>query len=191
MADTNSTPINRTIRPGREFVVRPGGSQWTRQLDRRTGEPSGEWKPVEAPVAEESKPATLQLSVVVENQAEGEPKHWSLFCHRPDASGRGRGQVWQVTGDAECMQYYHEPDGDALSSISFAWHQVLHSNLSDSQFATADRIAKSTPPPRAANRAAVKENCQGWVINVLCRLVQEGIVEQRAVTVLQGHMDPI
>ncbi|KAH6973917.1 hypothetical protein EDB80DRAFT_595733 [Ilyonectria destructans] len=101
------------------------------------------------------------------------------------------GQVWQVKGDAEHMRHQHSPNNDILDSASFAWHQVLNANLSDSQFARVDQISQAEPAPSAANRAAVTENCEGWVIRVLWCLVNEGRVEEGAVTMLQGYMDPI
>ena len=32
-------------------------------------------------------------------------------------------------------------------------------------------IADSEPPPRATNRKSVKENCQGWSVRVITKLV--------------------
>lgn len=193
MASTQSTITitKSTVRYGREYVEYSDGSQWTRKLDAETNMPRGEWRAVESPVAEESEPSTLYLSVVVENQAPGEPKHWSLFSHRPDNTGRGKGHVWQVTGDAEHMHYQHISDVDHMNTATFAWHQVLNTSLTNAQYDVVDRIARSEPAPRAVNRAAVVENCQGWVIRVLRRLVDEAIVPESAVDMLQGYMDPL
>ncbi|KAM4067615.1 hypothetical protein HRG_012319 [Hirsutella rhossiliensis] len=190
MADANRTVVSHAVHRGREYVSYSDGSQWSRKVDRKTGKALSEWSAIEAPVAQE-EPSTLYLSVVVQYQAENEPKHWSLFSHRPDSAGTGRGQVWQVKGDAELMRHQHASNTDILNSASFAWHQVLNASLSDSQFARVDRVARAEPAPRAVNRAAVTENCQGWVIRVLWRLVSEGIVEESTVTMLQGYMDPI
>ncbi|KAM4059899.1 hypothetical protein HRG_002481 [Hirsutella rhossiliensis] len=187
MADAQRTVVSQQVRRGREYLEYSDGSLWTRKADDTTGQ----WTPVEAPVAQEPEPPTRYLSVMVEHQAEGEPKHWYLLSHQTDPAGAGKGQVWQVTGDAECMYYRHTPDVDGFNSDSFAWHQVLNSNLSHSQFATVDRIARAEPAPLAVNRAAVTENCQGWVMRVLRRLMDVGIVKESSVTILQGYMDPV
>ena len=191
MADAERTVVNRAIRLGREYVEYSDGSHWSRKVDRKTGEPCSEWTVVEAPPTEEAKPPTRHLSVVIQLQTRDEPKHWSLFSHYPDSTGAGKGHVWQVKGDAEFMHPQHATNVDILKSASFYWHQVLNTDLSDTQFATVDHIAKEEPAPRAESRAAVTENCQGWVIRVLRRLVEEGIVEQNKVTMLQGYMEPV
>lgn len=43
----------------------------------------------------------------------------------------------------------------------------------------------------ASCRGAVTENCQGWVMRLLWRLVSENIVNHHAVAGLQRYMDPI
>ncbi|KAH7007787.1 hypothetical protein EDB80DRAFT_576306, partial [Ilyonectria destructans] len=55
-----------------------------------------------------------------------------------DSAGIGKGQAWQIKGDAEYMRHRHSPNNDILDSASFAWHQVLNANPSDSQFARVD-----------------------------------------------------
>jgi hypothetical protein len=160
MADTERTIVSRAVHHGREYIEYSDGSQWTRKVDRKTGKPRSDWTAVEAPVGQEPEPSILYLSVVVQYQAQGEPNHWSLFSHRPDSRGTGKGQVWQVKGDAEHMRYQHSPDTDIMNSGSFAWHQVVNPNLSDSLFSRVDQIARAEPAPRAANRASVTENCR-------------------------------
>ena len=180
--------IKDTIARGRQFTVYSDGTQWTRRVDA-AGKALTEWKQLESVPA--ALPEPLKLHVVARHQAEGEPKHWALFASRPDANGKTHGQAWQVTGDAEYMHYDHAGDIDLFNSASFAWHQTLNSNLSDSDFVTVDRLARSEVPPRAKSRREVTENCQGWTIRLLRRLVAEGIVEQSAVVALQQYMDPI
>jgi hypothetical protein len=138
-----------------------------------------------------STPETRHLAVIAENQAEGEPKHWSLFCYIPDATGRGKGQRWQVTGDAQFMHFEHFADIDIMNAEFFAWHQVMNSNISEAQVTRIDGIARTEPPPRAETRASVTEHCQGWTIRVLRRLAGEGMVEETSISMLQKYMDPI
>lgn len=182
----------QTYRIRIESETAPDGKLRTRKLDPVTGEPRSEWTVVEPPPqAEEPEIPPRELSIVAHNQAEGEPKHWALFSHRPNPAGAGNGQVWQVTGDAEKMYYQHDTDTDILDHHDFAWHQILNKDLSDSQFAIINRITREEPPPCAINRAAVTENCQGWAVRVLSRLVGEGVVEQKSVDGLRTQMDPV
>lgn len=192
MSDTQHTVTSQLIRNSREYMQYLDGSHWTRKIDPKTGKP-GEWAAIEVLTAEpqEDKVSSLHLSVVLRHQAINEPKHRALFSHRPDAAGIGKGQVCQVDGDAEYIHYAHCADVDLLSDEFFAWHQTLKTNLNSAQYARVDQIARVGPPPQAVNRAAVAENCQGWTIRVLRRLVDERVVEESAVTMVQGYMDPV
>jgi hypothetical protein len=191
MGKSSREIVENVKQNNREFIAYDDGSQWTRRLDPKTGKPLGDWKIVESLDNQSATEATLKLAVVVQKQSEGEPYHWALFCYYPDQTGKGKGQVWQVKGDAECMRYQHASNIDIFNSASFYWHQVVSPNLSHAQYGIIDKITRDEQPPRAANRAAVKENCQGWTIRVLRRLVRHGIVEERTVTMLQGYMDPL
>ncbi|KAK4103803.1 hypothetical protein N658DRAFT_494316 [Parathielavia hyrcaniae] len=107
---------------------------------------------------------TRYLCVAAEHQAPGEPKNWSLFSHAlPTRSptNSAPGQVWQVTGDAELMHHDHAAGVDQLSAPDFAWHRVLRADLGEDEYARVDEVARAESPPRAANRAAVREHCQG------------------------------
>ncbi|KAL2200719.1 hypothetical protein P885DRAFT_57587 [Corynascus similis CBS 632.67] len=155
MAETESSRIvtERVVRNGREFIAYSDGRSYTRQLDRTTNEPLTDWTAVEPAVDDETLASETRryLYVVAENQAENEPKHWFLFSHVPNALGTGPGQVWQVTGDAELMRFEHATDVDKLNSPDFAWHQVLSKDLSETQLATVDKIAREERPPSAPN----------------------------------------
>lgn len=77
-------------------------------IDVRTINPDGTktaWKKVEAPPANTQPDSrTKQLYLVRHNQAEGEPFHWSL--ETADVEGGDlEGNVYQVSGDAEFMDY--------------------------------------------------------------------------------------
>lgn len=196
MTDSASPIIAQRIVLGREYVSHADGSSYSRKIDRCAHEPLSPWTKSE-PVPSSTPPplagpTLYTLSVVAEHQAEREPKHWFLFCHRPSgADETGLGQVWQVTGDAECMVYQHMADVDALTSADFAWHQVVNGRLSEGQRERAARVVSEEAPPRAINRRAVTENCQGWVIRVLRRLEAQGIVQESAIAGLELSMDPV
>ncbi|KAK4126632.1 hypothetical protein N657DRAFT_643418 [Parathielavia appendiculata] len=200
-----NTIIKRSVCNGREFVTRSDGTSWTRKLDRATNQLVSDWTPVEQPPADtepsqseqrqqQQRLAARYLSIVAEHQAPNEPKHWSLFTHILPANSTtdtARGQVWQVKGDAELMHHDYAADVDQLNSPDFAWHQVLRDDLSEEEFRRVDEIARAESPPRAVNRAAVREHCQGWVVRVVKQLVKEGIVKEGIVAGLEAVMDPI
>lgn len=77
-------------------------------IDVRTLNPDGTktaWNKVEAP-PDNTQPdsRTKQLYLVRHSQAEGEPFHWSL--ETADVEGGDlEGNVYQVSGDAEFMDY--------------------------------------------------------------------------------------
>lgn len=77
-------------------------------IDVRTRNPDGTktaWKKVEAPPdSMQSDSPTKQLYLVRHNQAEGEPCHWSLETANFEG-GDLEGNVYQVSGDAEFMDY--------------------------------------------------------------------------------------
>lgn len=89
------------------------------------------------------------------------------------------------------MHFEYFADIDIMSAESFAWNQVMNSNVSDAQLTKIDKIARAEPPPRAESWASVTEHCQGWTIRVLRRLAEEGMAEETAISVLQKYMDPI
>lgn len=181
----------RTIARGREYGVKSDGTHWSRKVDEQHNALSP-WREIEAVPQMPDGPRPLKLYVVANRQAEGEPHHWFLFAARRDATGFTRGQVWQVTGDAEQMVWEHAENIDSFSSSFYDWHQTVNYDLDDTQLGLVDQIARSEPPPRAKNRREVFENCQGWVIRVLQRLLTAGsITDPRTIARLQERMDSI
>lgn len=194
MSNNNAGVIAHSIRRGREFIQYADGTHLTRRVDEEN-QPREPWRPIEPTIwpPHEEPTNTIHLSVIAEHQAEGEPKHWSLLAHWPisHSSGLEKHQVWQVTGDAESMRYEPRADVDKLRSGDLAWTRTVNVGVTGDQFLMIESICRQEPPPHAENRASVRENCQGWVIRVLQRLVAEGIVEETLVSSLREHMDPI
>ncbi|EGX87995.1 hypothetical protein CCM_09131 [Cordyceps militaris CM01] len=187
MSSAQPTIVDPETRRGRQYGTSTDGTPWTRRVHPTTGAPLTPWTPVEPVLPPSSSP--LVLSLITENQSDSEVRHWSLFCHRPPGSPRGR--AWQVTGDAEFMVCNHEHDADKLGGDAFASCQVLNDDLSAAQLARVEHVVAAEPPPRAPNRSAVTENCQGWVVRVLKRLAAEGIVQQHRVAELEKRLDPV
>lgn len=190
MSDLPAIIFQEFRRYRRQYVEYSDGTKLTRRVHKATFAPLTPWTVVLSPPSSTTTSSLpLNLSLVVEHQAPGEPKHWSLLCHREDDP---RGRLWQVTGDAERMRHAHLPDADKLGGGGeVAWHQVLNGELTAAQRATVEEVVGAEPPPRAESRAEVEENCQGWVMRVLRRLAAEGIVEEAKVGRLREQMDPL
>ncbi|KAL1868423.1 hypothetical protein VTK73DRAFT_3689 [Phialemonium thermophilum] len=190
-ASQNPQNIRRQAAFGREYMELPDGRVFTRRT--KPGGPKGQWSKVDAPQggpATRPSGSTMQLYLAMENQAEGEPKHWSLTaCNGFD--GETRGYVWQVTGDALMMHQQHFVADDVLTSSSLERFVVLQENLTQDQVAIVDRIARSEPPPSAPDARSITENCQGWTVRVLRRLQAEGIVARSVVDEMELLVEPI
>lgn len=63
--------------------------------------------------------------------------------------------------------------------------------ISEEQAGIVKEIAEGEMPPKAENRAAVGENCQGWCVRVLGRLVGREIVGREKVDMVTGLMEPV
>jgi hypothetical protein len=127
----------------------------------------------------------LTLSLVLETQSFGEPDHWSLFV----ASEGRSGQVYQVKGDAEFMEYEHAEGVDILTSESLKTAYTL-CNLTQDQAERVAYYANTEPPPSAPDRASVRENCQGWTVRVLEKLAEEGIVTEDWLERVKDMVEP-
>ncbi|KAM5430571.1 hypothetical protein McanCB21832_006416 [Microsporum canis] len=175
---TASTPVKRVgLREmcevnGRRFSRRTGTQQWAEYRPEDSLPPPGR---------------SLDLSLVHHAQGPGEPLHWALFVGPENQPG----MVYEVKGDAEFMTY-QPPSGpvDVTRSASFSTMYRLAA-LSEQQAAVVREVADSEVPPRAPNRQSVKENCQGWAVRVIARLVDRGIVPAAKLQMAESMMQPI
>lgn len=127
------------------------------------------------------------LSLILEEQNPGEPNHWSLFVAREDMAGF----AYAVTGDAEYMTY--QPSKDAIKlwlSPSFLASYQLAA-LTEQQAMLVKDIAEHETPPRAINRQSVNENCQGWTVRVIAKLVESGVVPSAKLQMARSMMQPV
>ncbi|KAF2428742.1 hypothetical protein EJ08DRAFT_318325 [Tothia fuscella] len=174
-----------TIRPfgQREYAeTKDGITKHTRKFGET------EWKPIDSPPPPPtSTQSPLQLHLIREKQAEGEPHHWSLFVAR---EGQSLGNQYQVTGDATMMRYVHATDVDILKLDSINSIYLLEA-LKDEDEDVVAHIAETEVPPYAENRAAVKENCQGWCVRVVDKLIEELIVNERWHAHLVEMLQPV
>ncbi|KAI6087807.1 hypothetical protein F4821DRAFT_277494 [Hypoxylon rubiginosum] len=140
----------------------------------------------EACSADSSSSSSSHLYVVQENQAPGEPLHWSFFV----GSEGGIGAAYQVTGDATCMHYQHAENVNVWIMESYRTsYQICE--LYKSGRIWVDRYANSVSPPRAQTRREVTENCQGWVVRVLRELQSVGVVTEESVNAIEKMVEPI
>ncbi|KAI1965381.1 hypothetical protein LOZ58_001228 [Ophidiomyces ophidiicola] len=75
-------------------------------------------------------------------------------------------------------------DSESLKDIYFI------ALVTEKQAAIVKQIADQEPPPRAARRKEEKENCQGWVIRVLSRLVEKGFVDRAKLEMAKSMEQP-
>lgn len=152
-----------------------------------------EYTPQSTSMPQEPKPefetesTPLYLSLSLETQPPSEPNHWSLFLARENAPGK----LYQVTGDAESMTY--EPsiqDVDITRAENFYTLYQL-AEISEEQAGIVKEIAEGEMPPKAENRKSVRENCQGWCVRVLGRLVGRGIVGKEKLEMVRELMEPV
>ena len=155
-----------------------GGKQWKRRVG------TTEWKRADSPPPTDNTP--MELKLVREEQTTGEPYHWSLFLAREGQPG----VVFQVTGDAVAMHYTHANDSDDLNSQSYKDSYII-ARPTEHQVARVRYWATYEPVPKAPNQGAVTENCQGWTIRVIRRLVAEGIVRQEWVNTAVSLQQPV
>lgn len=155
-----------------------GEKLWKRRVN------TTEWKEADSPPPTESPPVELQL--VREEQTTGEPNHWSLFLAREGQPG----DIFQVQGDAIAMHHAHLNNTNILISQSYKDSYII-ARLNEHQAEKLRHWADQEAPPGAPNQAAVRENCQGWTIRVIRRLVTEGIVEQKWVDSAVSLQEPV
>lgn len=162
---------------GQTFTRKKGTTEWTPRDPAATG----------STLPPPPPPSTLYLSLVLEEQGLGEPRHWSLFAARENEPG----YVYQVTGDDEHMTYAPS-DGvvDIFSSdTSFNIYQLAA--VTEEQDSLIRQVAEREPPPRAPDRQSVKENCQGWAVRVIGKLVEMGIVPEGKVGMARSMMESV
>ncbi|KAE8344836.1 hypothetical protein BDV24DRAFT_160139 [Aspergillus arachidicola] len=129
----------------------------------------------------------LYLSLVHESQGPDEPFHWSLFVARENEPG----WLYQVTGDAEHM-IYEPSDGKVDITISESFLTLYQlASVTEGQAMVVKSIADRETPPYAVSRREVKENCQGWVVRVIGRLVEEGTVSGSKLEMARAMMQPV
>ena len=139
---------------------------------------------MEAPSGYDSMGSTRQSS------SRRASAHGAQACSAEASSGRTRllvnlpfhegqpGTVFQVKGDSTAMHHVHTEDVNIVSSSSYKDSYIM-AQPTEQQAAKIRYWATHETPPSAPNQAAVQENCQGWVIRVINRLVAEGIVQQQ------------
>ncbi|KAJ6015365.1 hypothetical protein N7540_009956 [Penicillium herquei] len=158
---------------GRTFTRLRGTQQWSERNS--------------APELLDSSPSSIKISLVLEDQGEGEPRHWFLFVGRENEAG----YVYQVKGDAEYMTY--EPS-EGLVDIASAEIRldIYHlAAVNEEEALSIGKVAESEPPPRAPSRRLVTENCQGWTMRVLSRLVDMEILTSENYQMARAMLQPV
>ncbi|KAJ5960469.1 uncharacterized protein N7479_007619 [Penicillium vulpinum] len=165
---------------GRTFFKKNGAQEWIEDKSN----PEDLKPPAENP--------HLYLYLVQEEQAPGEPNHWALFL--ADENEPDYGYVYQVTGDAQDMKY--EPSAEKVNVVdagltSNVYTLAVVTQEQDRAAKLVKQAAESELPPQAENRKAVTENCQGWTVRVIEKLVKEKIVMPQKLEVARSLMEAV
>lgn len=160
---------------GRTFSRKKGTQEWT---EHTPGLGSSNPPPPSS---------ALYLSLVHQVQGPGEPLHWSLFVARESQPG----YVYQVKGDAEHMRY--QPSDRVVNIVQSAtFLNIYHlAVVTEQQDMVVRQVAERETPPRAANRQSVRENCQGWTLRVIAKLVEMGIVPIAKLQMARSMLQPV
>lgn len=95
-------------------------------------------------------------------------------------------------GDSTYMTYRTRDNFDIIHDTgSFHDHYILSSNVNDHQFATVKQVCESEQPPHAKTMHEVTENCQGWTLRVLRRLVQAGVITEAKYEMAAQMQEPL
>lgn len=136
----------------------------------------------------EEAPPTLDepiyLSLVRETQLGDAPDHWLLFVGRDGQVGK----AYQVTGDAEFMSYVEDVRAELSDDFRDSYQLAT---ITKEQAEEVREVAKSEAPPMAKDRASVVENCQGWAVRVVERLVGMGIVGREKLGMMRGMVQAL
>ncbi|EGE08384.1 hypothetical protein TEQG_07494 [Trichophyton equinum CBS 127.97] len=179
---TSSTPV-KTV--GLREICEVNGRYFSRKTCTQQW---FEYQPEDtSPPASQAQSQALELSLVHQKQGPGEPLHWALLVARENQPG----MVYQVKGDAEYMTYQAPNRSvDITSSASFLTMYQL-AVVTEQQAAVVKEVADNETPPRAPNRQSVKENCQGWTVRVITKLVEKGIVSNAKLQMAKSMMQPV
>ncbi|KAJ5622439.1 hypothetical protein N7528_005671 [Penicillium herquei] len=158
---------------GRTFTRLRGTEQWTERNS--------------APEILDSAPSSMNISLVLEDQGEGEPRHWFLFIGRENEPC----YVYQVKGDAEYMTYEPSEEPVDIANAEVCLDIYHLATVNEEKALSIRLVAESEPPPRAPNRRLVTENCQGWTMRVLFKLVEMRIVTPEKCEMARAMLQPV
>ncbi|KAJ5582360.1 hypothetical protein N7535_000980 [Penicillium sp. DV-2018c] len=151
---------------GRTYFKKKGAQEWTE--DNRSN--PDELKPPE----ENPK---LYLYLVQGDQEPGDPPQWALFL--ADENEPEYGYIYQVTGDVGQMRYEPTVEKVNITDVGVASHVYALAVVSEGQVRAAQLVkqaAEEEPPPQVDNQKSYTDNCLGWLVRVIARLVKEKIV---------------
>lgn len=129
----------------------------------------------------------LYLSLVHHKQGPSEPCHWSLYIARENQPGL----EYRVTSNAEYMTYYPLTEPVDIKSSETFLNIYQLAATSEQQALVVKEIADHEPPRHAPNLQSVRENCQGWAVRVIIKLVEQKIVPNPKLQMARSMMEPI
>lgn len=125
------------------------------------------------------------LSII--NKVQESPPHWCLFV-----AAKGQpGKVYEDSEDAEYMIY--QPSTEPIDITKFTIFLTLYqlAVMKEQQEMLVKQVADIGPPPQALNREPITDNCQGWVVRVITKLVERDIVPSSKLEMARSMMQPV
>jgi hypothetical protein len=179
------------------------------------------WLPVSVSPAENvpstatvdfARPDWWTLFLVRFYQFPEEPLHWSLVISPTDDPGPlsapyvssvenqvlRRTFILEVRGEPEQMFYNEVKEykhvsllEDVHSIYELVKFGVDFAGTKEDTFDMVRSAAKETECPKARNRREATENCQGWCVRVVERLVKKGVVSREKTQMMRDMLDSV
>ena len=87
---------------------------------------------------------------------------------------------------------YQPPTEEVNLLLAEDFANIYHlAIVTEQQGAIVRQVAEQELPPRAPNRQSVTENCQGWAVRVIAKLVELGIVPAAKLEMARSLQQPV
>lgn len=80
---------------------------------------------------------------------------------------------------------------DIMGSGEVKASYVLAGDVGEVHARVLEEVVVAERPPRAGSRREVRENCQGWCVRVVRRLVERGVLGDDAVGKILPLLEPV
>lgn len=186
-----------------EFFVDENGTEYKR---RKGTQPwiqlSATSHPPQPSSPDFTSPEFFTLHLVRFNQYEGEPLHWSLvvsptewtdpeqpYVNSVENAFYRKTYIFEVRGDVEGMHHNFEKRASPVTMLEDVNSVYELVKFGVEGQTVVQNIAKDEVAPSARNRSEAKENCQGWCVQVVRKLVAREMVSQEKLDMIRDMME--